>query len=366
MHYRKLTRNLIVSALGIGSSPFRNGTTKDCSLLLEQAYETGITYYDTARSYINGEEAVCSLAASIKNNMVITTKTGARGGKYCLRDLQLSLRTMKRDWIDIWMTHMIQTEHEYELCVNLGGFCDVAEAARNAGLIRATGASFHASTELILRAIEERAFDVVMFPFNIIGRETVFGSSISSYRDILFPAAAKNDVGIVVMKVLAGGELKHGAPGLDFLANQDCGRDSIGEAIRYSTINPSIATSVVGISNTDELVKNVYAIEGVDDNQLEEFEKLTDRVIEINRGECTRCAKCLSVCPQQIEIPKIMRLYDQYRFFRMCGVARYKYSKLKINAALCDNCGNCAVVCPEDFDISSLLISAHKELGYAQ
>jgi len=207
----------------MGSSPFRNSTPEASAGLLEQAAELGITYYDTARSYINGEEAVAKLSRHTSNSLVVTTKTGARGGKYCLQHLQQSLRTMNRDRIDVWMTHMVQTEEEYELCTALGGFCDIAIAARNAGLVRATGASFHASTGLILRAIQERAFDVVMFQFNLIGRETAFGSSIASYRDLLLPAARANGIGVVVMKVLAGGELRHGAAGLEFIADRPGG-----------------------------------------------------------------------------------------------------------------------------------------------
>jgi len=270
---------------------------------------------------------------------------------------------MKREWIDVWMTHMIQTEREYELCTELGGFCDIAVAARQAGLVRAIGVSFHAPTHLILRAIEEHAFDVVMFQLNLIGRETVFGSSISSYRETLLPAARANNVGAVVMKVLAGGELRHGAPGLHFVANPSTGRDVVGGAVRYATLHPDIATAVVGMASTDELVRNVMAVDGVDDTQLSQFLEWTDRVGELGRGECSRCGACAGVCPEGIEIPKIFRLHDQLRFFRMDGVAHYKYSTMETNGSACARCGRCQEVCPEGFDIVASLESAHRALA---
>lgn len=367
MHYRSLgTTDLTVSALGMGSSPFRHGTPKGCAALLEQAVELGVTYYDTARSYVNGEEAVAFVAPRVKDQMVIATKTGARGGKLCLADLQRSLETMKRDWIDVWMTHMIRTEDEYELCTQLGGFCDIAIAARQAGLVRATGASFHAPTGLLLRAIEEHAFDMVMFQFNLIGRETLFGSSIASYRDKLLPTASANGVGVVVMKVLAGGELHHGAPSLDFVADPTLGRDVIGGAVRYATMHPHIGTAVVGMSNPNELKRNVLAVEGVDDAQISQFNEWTHKVTEIDRRECTRCGACVEECPQGIVIPKVMRLYDQMRFFGMHGVARHLYAKLEVNASACTGCRRCQEVCPEDFDIIASLGAAHRELGLHQ
>ena len=364
MHYRKLgCTDITASVLGIGSSPFRNGKPSVCAELLNQAVELGITYYDTARSYVNGEESVAYVKPETKDRLVIATKTGARGGKVCLEHLQSSLRTMKRKWIDIWMTHMIQTEDEYELCTALGGFCDIAVAARQSGLIRATGASFHAPTQVILRAIEERAFDVVMFQLNLINRETVFGSSIKSYREMLLPAAKANGVGVVVMKVLAGGELRHGAHGLNSFTDPEGRWDEIGGAIRYATMHPDIGSAVVGMSSTIELMSNVIAIEDVDDSLLWKFNEWTELMTKIDSGECTRCGKCIEVCPERIHIPKVLRLYDQHRFFGMKGVANHKYSNMEVNASACSRCGQCQEVCSENFDIVSSLENTHKALS---
>lgn len=361
MHHRRLGRTGIdVSMLGLGSSPFRHGDPQACGDFVREAVECGINYYDTARSYVNGEEAIAWLAPSVRERLVVTTKTGARGGPRCLTDLQTSLRTMRTSWIDVWMTHMLKTEEEYEQCLALGGFCDVAAAARNAGLIRASGVSFHAPTELILRAIEEGAFDVVMFQLNAVNRETVIGSSVASYRERLLPAAQRNGVGVVVMKALAGGELRYGAPALDVLAP---GSSTIASALRYAVMHPFISTVVVGMRNSLELRKNLDAIAGVGDNDLAVFDEWTRTVAALDAGECTRCGACLGVCPEGIEIPKIFRLYDQLRFFGMDKIPYIKYAELEVNASACLGCGKCQERCPEPFDIAALLESAHAALA---
>jgi len=363
MHRRNLgSTGLSVSVLGLGSSPFRHGSPAICAELMQQAIDMDVTYYDTARSYLNGEEAVAHLPVHYRDRLVIATKTGRRFGKQCLEDLQKSLRTMNTDRIDVWMTHMVRNEEEYELCTELGGFCDIAIAARQAGLVRATGASFHASTEVILRAIKERAFDVVMFQMNLIGRETVFGSSIRSYREQLLPAARANDVSVVVMKVLAGGELRFGAPRLGFLGQGEPVEASIRGAVRYATLHPHVATAVVGMATSEELMRNVEAVEGVNDEMLPEFDRWTGTVADMDRGECTRCGACLDKCPEGINIPKVFRLYDQQRFFGMDTVARYRYSELDRNAAHCSECRKCQEVCPEGFDIAKSLATAHTSL----
>jgi uncharacterized protein len=89
----------------------------------------------------------------------------------------------------------------------------------------------------------------------------------------------------------------------------------------------------------------------------------SQKVEAASRGDCTRCGACLDVCPERIEIPKVMRLHDQMRFFGMSGVARYKYSLMDVNAAACSECRKCQEVCPEDFDIAAHLRAADRALS---
>ena len=363
MYLRKLgNTNIYTSIIGIGSSPFRHFDLQYCANLIETAMDSGINYYDTARSYKNGESVIAYLPLEKRQKIIIATKTGARGGKFCLNDLNLSIKNMNRKYIDIWMTHMIESEKDYEMCTALGGFCDIAYAAKQAGIVRATGASFHSHTSLILRAIEERAFDVVMFQFNMIQRETIIGSSIADYRDILLPAAKKNNIGIVVMKALAGGELSYGAHKLNFFHDFGYKGDEISACIKYVTMVPSISTTVVGIANKTQLLKNITAVNDVNDNMEDIYLKWTDEFNKFYQQKCIRCGNCLSVCPCNIEIPKVFRQYDQHELFGMEIIAKIKYNKLEIKADQCNECKKCMEICNQNFDIIDLLKKAHSVL----
>ncbi len=358
---------LDVSVLGMGSSPFRDGDPHTCAELLSQAMALGINYYDTARTYVHGEEVVGLLTPQLREDLIVATKTGARGGTYCVKDLQRSLDAMGRDYVDVWMTHMIETAKDYRQCTALGGFCDIAAAAKRAGMVRATGASFHAPTDMILQAIEDRAFDVVMFQLNIIERETLFGSSVRSYRQQLLPAAQRNGVGLVVMKALAAGELRHGARALEFTVDHENVLDVPGGALRYACLHPAVGVVVVGMHTTDQLARNVVAVRGVGNGLPDVFDEWTARVATITQGQtCARCNRCRHACPQEINIPKVFRLFDQRRVFGMDGVPLASYRELQPDASRCDNCGRCIGVCPEHVDIPEQLAEAHRALSAEQ
>jgi uncharacterized protein len=357
--------NLRVSILGLGSSQFRYGSSKDCARLIEQAYELGINYFDTAKSYTNGEESVSKLDSSVRDNLIITTKTGYRGGKNCLSDLQDSLKAMNRNWIDIWMTHMIETMEDYELCIELGGFCDIAYSAKKAGLIRGYGASFHAPVEVIERAIKDRSFEVIMIQFNLIGRETVFGSNISLHREVILPMAKENGIGVIGMKILAGGELNHGAPKLRNLPFINNGLDEIDASIRYAAMNPYLATCVIGVINTGQLAKNTLAVSGINDQQFDVHNLWNNHFNDFFKTTCTRCGDCIPACPESINIPKIIRLYDQNRLFGMTSITVNKYNGLEQNYLQCDKCLECNKVCREGINIPKILKLAHDLLHNA-
>ncbi|MCP4702970.1 MAG: hypothetical protein GY865_00040, partial [candidate division Zixibacteria bacterium] len=91
--------------------------------------------------------------------------------------------------------------------------------------------------------------------------------------------------------------------------------------------------------------------------------KWVKRVEEISTSDCIRCGSCQGICPQGIEIPKVMRLYDQLICLGMSDVARHKYRLLEVNASSCDNCNECMSVCPEQFNIGAKLSEAHCILG---
>ena len=99
------TTGLTVSRLGLGSSAFRDGEAQDWVPLVERAVDAGITYYDTARSYVNGEAVIGMVNNDVRSRMVITTKTTqsqsatSTGGMFP-NHREMSSRDPAADWLE--------------------------------------------------------------------------------------------------------------------------------------------------------------------------------------------------------------------------------------------------------------------------
>lgn len=119
MHYRKLPQaDLEISEIGFGCMSLDlNQTTNE--VLLQEAVDHGINYFDTADLYDRGknEEVVGKALKSVRNKVIIATKVGnewlpdwsnwrwnpSKG--YILKAVEKSLQRLQTDYIDIYQLH---------------------------------------------------------------------------------------------------------------------------------------------------------------------------------------------------------------------------------------------------------------------
>ena len=125
MQKRKLGKNgLEVSALGLGcmglSFGYGPATEKEQGIkLIQTAYESGVTFFDTAEAYgpYLNEELVGEALVSVRDKVVIATKFGFKEGKPALgldsrpehiREVtEASLKRLKTDVIDLLYQHRV-------------------------------------------------------------------------------------------------------------------------------------------------------------------------------------------------------------------------------------------------------------------
>ena len=98
--------NLVIEKNGFGCLPIQRIREQDAVDLLHKAYDGGINFFDTARAYSDSEQKVGAAFSSMRDKIVLATKTGAQTAEGFRKDLETSLRTLKTDYIDVlpWRT----------------------------------------------------------------------------------------------------------------------------------------------------------------------------------------------------------------------------------------------------------------------
>jgi pyridoxine 4-dehydrogenase len=129
MQMRQLGKSgLEVSALGLGCMglSYGYGPTVDQQhgiALIRAAFERGVTFFDTAEAYGPGtnEELVGEALAPVRDQVMIATKFGFRGGKVAegldsrpenIRAVaDASLKRLRTDRIDLFYQHRVDPAH---------------------------------------------------------------------------------------------------------------------------------------------------------------------------------------------------------------------------------------------------------------
>ena len=94
-----------VNKNGFGALPIQRITKSEAVYLLHKAFDGGINFYDTARAYTDSEEKLGEAFDGRRDRIRISSKTGARTAEDFWKDLEVTLRNLKTDHLDIYQFH---------------------------------------------------------------------------------------------------------------------------------------------------------------------------------------------------------------------------------------------------------------------
>jgi aryl-alcohol dehydrogenase-like predicted oxidoreductase len=140
--------------------------------------------------------------------------------------LETSLRLLGTDHVDVWQLHHLNTAAERERALGPGGAMEAAIKAREQGLVRFIGVTGHDWAE-IAKAVATGLFDTVLCWYNCAMKEP---------EEMLFPQAAANETGVVIMNATRTDKLLSGdnaPPAEDFY--------------RYVLSHPAVSLTVMGL-----------------------------------------------------------------------------------------------------------------------
>ncbi len=187
-----------LTCIGMGGARFHLVPFDEGAALVRRAYDLGINYFDMARSYWNGraEEVYGAAIPPFRKNIFLTSKTGSRTRKQAEAELDLSLKVMKTDYVDLWQMHGVNERQDIEKIFAPGGALEAFEAAKKAGKCRFIGFTGHADPELnVEMLLRYEKFDTMLMPLHVAD------TAYLSFEKTALPAAVEKGTGILGMKI---------------------------------------------------------------------------------------------------------------------------------------------------------------------
>ena len=90
---------------GFGALPVQRIGMEDAVSLLRRAREGGMNFFDTARYYTDSEEKLGEAFAGVRDQIYLATKTMAQTAEEFWKDLELSLKNLQTEYVDLYQFH---------------------------------------------------------------------------------------------------------------------------------------------------------------------------------------------------------------------------------------------------------------------
>ena len=324
---------LKVSRVGVGGIPIQRISKEECITLFDAVIEAGINYIDTARGYTVSEEYLGEALKGRRDRFVLATKSMARTCEGMAKDIEISLKNLQTNYIDIYQIHN-PNDAQLDTVLAPGGALEALLEAKAAGKIGHIGLTAH-SLSVFERALEIEEVETIMFPYNIVERQ----------GEALIARCREKNVGFIAMKPMAGGALEDATL-----------------AMRYIVSNPAATLVIPGMYCADEVQQNVAAAQNTAPLTKEEQVRCSTIAAELGDHFCRRCNYC-APCTKGISIPSVLLFEGYLSRYGLENWARDRYASLNVKASACIGCGLCEQRCPYHLPIRQMLKSCADVFG---
>ena len=370
-------QNLKLSALGMGTMRLPVIDGNDAQIdeaatekMVAYAMEQGVNYYDTAWGYHGGNSELIMgklLSQYPRESYFLASKFPG----YDLANMdkvqpifEKQLEKCRTAYFDFYLFHNVcEMNIDSYLDEKYGIFSYLTEQKKN-GRIRHLGFSVHGSYAVMKRFLDA------------YGAHMEFCQVQLNWLDWSFQdAKAKMEllkewnIPVWVMEPLRGGKLaslpEEAASKLRALRPDET---IPAWAFRFLQTFPEVKVVLSGMSDFTQLRDNIRTFETERPLSSEETETLFAIADEMTRKiilPCTGCRYCVSHCPQGLDIPGLLELYNEHCFTGggfLAPMALMAVPKEKHPDA-CLGCGSCEAVCPQQIKISEAMADFARKLG---
>ncbi|MBN2397326.1 MAG: aldo/keto reductase [Deltaproteobacteria bacterium] len=315
-----------VTRLGFGGIPIQRVSEREAVETVIRAIERGVDFIDTSRAYTTSETRIGIALRETGKKVVMATKSQQHSADKVRRDVDTSLKELRREKIELYQCHFIRDLDAYKKITSKGGALEGLLRARDEGLIEHIGITSH-SLDLLDHVIDDGLFETIMVCYSFLEPKA---------EERVIPRALAADIGVIVMKAFSGGAIGNPRLALKYAL-----------ALEGTVVIPGVETKALFDEDWDVFV---------DDLTLNRKEREEIRVMQaqLDRQFCRRCDYC-QPCPEGIPIQHVIGIKSMVK--RMGPrILTEGWPKLAVEQARnCTECGECMERCPYGLPVPDLI-----------
>ncbi len=368
MIYKDYKRDKL-SALGLGCMrlPVINGDDsavdkKAVCEMIDYAMAHGVNYYDTAWGYHGGNSEIAvgeALAKYPRQSYRLASKFPG----YDLSNMdkvgeifEAQLKKCGVEYFDFYLFHNVCEMNIDQYLSPEYGIFDYLMKQRVNGRIKHLGLSVHGNYDVLKRFLLS------------YGQFMEFCQIQLNWFDLKFQHADKKlellrqfGIPVWVMEPLRGGSLCRLAGEDKADIEKACpGMGQAEVAFRFLQSIPEVTVILSGMSDMAQLKENIDIFseeKTLDGGALAVLSELAEKMSKRNTVPCTACRYCVSHCPAELDIPRLIELYNEHSYSGGGFIAPMALAALseEKRPTACLGCQSCEAVCPQQIKIHEIM-----------
>ena len=338
--------------------------------MVDEAMAGGVNYYDTAWGYHNGQSELVmgrALSRYPRERYYLADKFPG----YDLDNMdkvepifEEQLKKCQVEYFDFYLFHNVCEKNIDAYLDPKYGIYDYLLRQKRNGRIRHLGFSVHGSYEVMKRFLDAygEAMEFCQVQLNYLDWD---------FQDAKAKVELLNELHIPVwvMEPLRGGRLAKLDEAQEAELRALRPQETVpGWAFRFLQGVPGVTVILSGMSDLEQMQANLRTFET--DQPLSEAEQeallgLAGEMVKKTSLPCTACHYCVSHCPQGLDIPTLLSLYNEHVFTGGGFIAPMAVSSIppEKRPDACIGCRSCEAVCPQQIAVSEALADFAAKLG---
>lgn len=373
-------QELSLSTLGMGNMrlPTINGQREAIDEtrareIIEYAYEHGVNYFDTAYRYHGGASETFTgkvlrqyprdtwyLASKMPGHMMQAkdgkiVPVGYLAGETIRSISDIFEEQLKKcgvDYFDFYLLHNVcETSYGFYTDQDIR-VVEYLQKQKKAGRIRHLGFSAHGRADTIERFLNTfDCFEFVQLQLNYM--DWFLQNAKRKYEIV-----TSHGIPVIVMEPVRGGRLASLSPEANEMLKKVRPQDSIASwAFRFLQSLDNVQVVLSGMTAMEQVQENVTLFSKADPLCDTENELLVKAVSDMMRLiPCTACRYCCEGCPQGLDIPKLISMYNEASN-EASGTMQFTLGAMKKEdlPSACLGCGACLKLCPQGIDVPDVM-----------